>query len=127
MVSSTVRLETRWRLHLDSVGGEHYFFFPLVYVSSSNVIAVRSGRTSPRQHLVHSTITLAVVSILSNFDLFKKADENARVNIDLQVYGKFQFQFWLSWLLSVIYFYSQPLNFPSVIKPRFRYTAGLVE
>ena len=37
MENSTVQLETRWTLHLGSVGGENSLFFPLIHVSSTNV------------------------------------------------------------------------------------------
>ena len=40
MENSTVRLETRWTLHLGSVGGEGYLFFPLVHVSSFDDITI---------------------------------------------------------------------------------------
>ena len=39
-------------------------------------------------------------------------------------YGKFYFPSWIFFPLRVIY--SQPLNFPCVIKPRSRYTAELI-
>ena len=77
--NSIVQLETRWRLRLDSVGGENYLFFPLVYVSSFNVITDHgSARICPGQHLAHSTVTLAAASVLSTFDLLRKVDENGR-------------------------------------------------
>ena len=40
MESSIVQFETRWTSHLDSVGGEHYLFFPPVYLSTSNIIII---------------------------------------------------------------------------------------
>ena len=81
MENSTAQLETRWTLHSDLVGGEHYLFFPLVHVSSSsNVIVIyhRSGRICAGKHLAHSALTLAAASVLSTFDLVRKVDENGK-------------------------------------------------
>ena len=79
MESSTVRLETRWTLHLGSVGGEDYLFLPLVHISSYNVQVVTvSGRICPGKYLAHSTLTLAAASVLSTFDLVREVDKNGR-------------------------------------------------
>ena len=59
------------------VGGEYYLFFPLVHVSSFDVIT-RSGRICPGKHLTHSIVTLIAASVLSTFDLVKKVDENGQ-------------------------------------------------
>ena len=36
----------------------------------------RSERICPGKHIAHSTLTLAVASVLSTFDLVRKVDEN---------------------------------------------------
>jgi hypothetical protein len=70
MESLTVQLETQWILHLDLAGGEH-----LLYPINLNYHH-DSGRVCPRQHLAHSTVTLAAASVLSTFDLIRKVDES---------------------------------------------------
>ena len=73
MEISIVQLEIQWTLHLVSVGGEHYIFFPLVHVSFSNVITVLV-------EFVPENISLIQLShlLLSTFDLVRKVDENGR-------------------------------------------------
>ena len=76
MENLTVQLETQWTSHLDSVGGEHHLFFPSVYYFKSN--HHHSLRICAGKHLVHSTVTLAVASVLSTFDLLRQVDKNGR-------------------------------------------------
>ena len=77
MEKSTVQSETRSTLDSGSVGGEHYFVFPLV-----QCLIVqwhhRSGRVCPGRHIAHSMITITAASVLSTFDLVKQVDENGR-------------------------------------------------
>ena len=68
----TIRLETRRILRLGSVGGEHCLFFPSVCVSLSIIIAVLV-EFAPEN--ISLTVTLAVASVLSTFDLVRKVDE----------------------------------------------------
>ena len=51
-----------------------------LFISPSLIIQChhRSGRICPGKHLAHSTLTLAAGSVLSTFDLIRKADENGR-------------------------------------------------
>ena len=75
MEYSTIQLETRWTLHLGSVGGKKIFLSSLVVHPSSNHC---SGRICPGKHIAHSTLTLVAASVLSTFDLTKKVDENGQ-------------------------------------------------
>jgi hypothetical protein len=76
MENSTVQLETRWTLHLGSVGGDHYLNYSFYYSMSHH--RPISGRICPGKHIAQSTIMLTAASVLSTFDLVKKVDENGR-------------------------------------------------
>ena len=94
----------------------------------------RSGRICPGKHLAHSILTLAAAYVLSAFDLVRKLDENGRevepkkeftiTAIRQVTFSALTFFFFFFCFLNVIY--SQPLNFPCVIKPRSRYTEELI-
>jgi hypothetical protein len=47
-----------------------------LFIVSPNLYLIY--RVCPGRHLAHSTITLAVASVLSIFDLLRKVDENGR-------------------------------------------------
>ena len=91
----------------------------------------RLGRVCPGKHLAHSTLTFAAASVLSTFDLGRKLDENHR-----EIEPKREYLLSLIWSVSSIVFpwvylflcaiYSQPLDFPCVIKPRSSYAADLI-
>ena len=71
--SVTIQLETRWTLHLGSVGGEIYFFISPCLIDKCQYC---SDKICPGKHLAHSILTLTAVSVLSTFDLVRKVDEN---------------------------------------------------
>ena len=84
-------------------------------------------------HLAHSILTLTAASVLSTFDLVRKVDENGREIEPKREYTKSsmirQVQDPFSVLASCVFnvTYSQPLNFPCVIKPRSHYTVELIQ
>ena len=96
MENSTVRLETRWTLHLGSVGGEGYLFFPLVHVSSSNAIAVLVEFVPGNILLIqlsHSLLRLfcQLLTWLKKWmRMVGKLSPRGNI-INLQWYGKFHF------------------------------------
>ena len=128
----TVQLETQWILRLDSVGGKHYLFIPLVHHdgSLSNVMTIlvlefALGDISLIQllhSLLHPFCQLLTWSEKWTRMVRKLSPWGSILNLG---YGKLHFGSWLS-LPFKCYCHSQPFNFPCMIKPRSRYTEELI-
>ena len=63
-------------MRLDSVGGDHCLFLPLVHISSFNVITVLVEFAPDNISLIR--LSHSLLHRLSTFDLLKKVDENGQ-------------------------------------------------
>jgi len=69
-------------------------------------------RVCPGKHLAHSTISLAVASVLSNFDLLRQVDKNGQEIEPKREYTSAPIR--------------RLLDFPCLVKPRSHYSMELV-
>ena len=90
------------------------------------------GRICPGKHLAHSILTLTAASVLSTFDLLRRVDENGQEIEPKREYTKSSVIRLVSifslggFLASKCVIYSQPFDFPCVIKPRSHYIVELI-